>query len=110
MSKRKTSSGSSVRGAQRVKKGSVTLPKINVRYVEFTPEEMAYDCPADTSDPKRFPTITRGDKDWKKFIKFRNGFVRLEPSVRKAFPNDKSVNQALRSVLKNSKNSKRKSA
>jgi hypothetical protein len=76
--------------------------------VEFTPEEMAYDAPPDTSDPNRFPTITRGDKDWKKFVKFRNGFVRLEPAVRKAFPNDKSVNAALRAILKGPKNGKRR--
>jgi hypothetical protein len=62
---------------------------------------MAYDAPPDTSDPKRFPTITRGAKDWKKFLNFRNGFVRIDPQVRKAFPTDESVNRALRAFLKN---------
>jgi len=83
-----------------VPKGSGTFPKPNVRYVEFTPEEMAMDCPVDVSDAKRYPTITRGDKDWKKFVNFRNGFVRLDPELRKAFPTDRSVNAALRDYLR----------
>lgn len=68
--------------------------------MKFTPEEMAYDAPPDTSDPRRFPTITRGEKDWKKFLNFRNGFVRLEPKVRNAFPTSEAVNQALRALIK----------
>ncbi|MGH7214335.1 MAG: hypothetical protein ACREIT_06185 [Tepidisphaeraceae bacterium] len=75
------------------------MPKVNVRHVEFTPEEMAMDCPADVSDAKRYPTITRGDKDWKKFIAFRNGFVRLDPEIRKRFPTNRSVNDALKEYL-----------
>jgi hypothetical protein len=67
--------------------------------VKFTPEEMAYDAPRDTSDPKRFPTIGRGPKDWRKFMKFRNGFVRIEPKLRRAFANEKAVNQALKKAL-----------
>jgi len=70
-----------------------------VRYVEFSPEEMAMDCPMDVTDRKRYPTITRGSKDWKKFINFRNGFVRLSPDVRKAFPTDRAVNDALRDLI-----------
>lgn len=57
------------------------------------------DCPPDVSDPERYPTITRGDKDWKKFITFRNGFVRLGPALRKRFPNNRAVNAALRNYL-----------
>ena len=73
--------------------------------LKFTPEEMAIDCPKDVSDTKRYPTITRGSKDWKKFIAFRNGFVRLEPELRKAFPTNRSVNSALKNYLR-SRNSK----
>ena len=58
------------------------------------------DCPADVSDPLRYPTITRGDKDWEKFINFRKGFARLAPDVRKAFADDHAVNEALREFLK----------
>jgi len=85
--------------ARRKTKDSVTLPKVSYRNVEFTPEEMAMDCPMDTSDPDTYPTITRGDKDWKKFISFRNGFVRLSPELRKMFPNNRSVNNALEAFL-----------
>lgn len=58
------------------------------------------DCPPDVSDPKTYPTITRGEKDWKKFINFRNGFARLHPELRAAFPTNQSVNAALRDYLK----------
>lgn len=57
------------------------------------------DCPLDTSDPARYPTITRGDKDWKKFIAFRNGFVRLSPDLQKQFKDEQAVNEALRQYL-----------
>jgi hypothetical protein len=99
MNKITKSSGSSRPGARRVRKASAISPKINVRYVEFTPEEMAIDCPIDVSDATRYPTITRGGKDWEKFISFRNGFVRLEPELRKAFGTSRAVNEALREYL-----------
>ncbi len=57
------------------------------------------DCPIDVTDTDRYPTITRGDRDWKKFVKFRNGFVRLDPEIRKAFPTNRSVNAALKKYL-----------
>ena len=76
------------------------MPKLNVRYVDFTPEEMAYDAPRDVSDPKRFPTIGRDEKSWGKFLTFRNGFAKLRPEFREAFPDDAAVNEALDLVLK----------
>lgn len=75
------------------------MPKVNVRYVKFTPEEMAYDAPRDVSDPKRFPTIGKDAASWKKFITFRNGFAKIRPELRQAFPDDKAVNEALEKVL-----------
>jgi hypothetical protein len=93
------SSESTVRGVRRRRKGSGTSSRIKVTYVEFTPEEMAMDCPSDASDLDRYPTITRGDKDWKKFIAFRNGFVRLGPDLRKQFKDERAVNEALRQYL-----------
>lgn len=89
-----------MRVARRAKKGLDIFPKVSHRHVEFTPEEMAMDCPADTSDPSKYPTITRGDTDWKKFVAFRNGFVRLDPEIRKLFSNNRSVNDALRKHLR----------
>lgn len=99
MSKAKMSSESSVRGVRRKQKGRGTSSKIKVTYVEFTPEEMAMDCPPDASDPDRYPTITRGDKDWKKFIAFRNGFVRLTPELQMQFKDERAVNEALRQYM-----------
>jgi len=96
---------------RRGKKVSGTSSKINVRYVTFTPEEMAIDCPIDTSDPEKYPTITRGEKDWKKFLNFKNGFVRLDPKLRKVFRSSQQVNQTLLEVLKKDRaEGRRKSA
>jgi hypothetical protein len=70
-----------------------------VTHVRFSPEEMAYDVPADVSDPRRFPVIGRGESVWKRFLSFRNGFVRLDPQLRKAFPDERSVNAVLRRMI-----------
>jgi hypothetical protein len=109
MSVKTKSSALSALVGRREKKVSVTSPKVDRRHVEFTPEEMAMDCPVDVSDPKTYPTITRGDKDWKKFVNFRNGFARIAPDLRKAFPNDRAVNDALREFLGSKDNGSRSS-
>jgi hypothetical protein len=67
--------------------------------VKFTPEEMAYEPPADTSDPKRFPTIARGRKEWEQFLSVKRGYVRLDPDLRAHFPDDEIVNKLLREVM-----------
>ena len=67
--------------------------KLKVRYAKFTPEEMAIDA-ADVDASK--PT--------------KQGYVKLDADVRKAFPSDESVNAALRSLMKNRKNRTKKSA
>ena len=61
---------------------------------------MAYDCPPDVSDQKKFPTIGTDVKEWKKFITFRHGFAKLDPEVRKFFKSDKAVNEALKELLR----------
>ncbi len=99
MSAIRKTSASSPQGVPTGRKVSGTLPKVSHREVEFTPEEMAIDCPLDTSDSETYQTITRGDKDWKKFIKFRNGFVRLDPELRRLFRSSASVNTALRRLI-----------
>jgi hypothetical protein len=78
---------------------AVTPSKFTVRHVKFTPEEMAYDAPADTSDPKRFPTIARGRKEWEQLLSFKRGYVRLDPDVRAHFKDDKMINELLRKLI-----------
>jgi hypothetical protein len=48
-------------------------------------------------------------KYWKRFEEGTN-LILLEPDVRKAFPDSKSVNEALRRVLRAGKQSARKTA
>jgi len=69
-----------------------------VKYVKFSASEMAYDVPADLSDVNRYPVVARGPKEWKKFINFRNGYVRLNSEIRKRFKTEEAVRQALEAV------------
>lgn len=69
-----------------------------MRYVKFTPEEMAYEPPADMSDPEKYPTIAVGRREWLRFLSFKRGYARLDPDLREAFPDDRAVNAALRHV------------
>jgi hypothetical protein len=71
--------------------------KFKVRHVKFTPEEMAID--AANVDASKRPAIARGPEEWQKFLTFKHGFVRLDPELRKAFPDDKAVNEALQKVV-----------
>ena len=89
-------SGSSARGKPRPPRKRST-PKISVRYVEFTPEEMAYELPEETSD--WLPIPGRGWKAAKRFIAWKRQMARLDPDVRRAFPDDRAVNAALRKVV-----------
>jgi hypothetical protein len=71
--------------------------KISVRHVKFSPEEMAYDAPEDTSD---WGPSCRGLAAWRAYRRQQRVLAKLEPDVRKAFPDDASVNDALRSLMR----------
>ena len=93
-----------MRGKRTPGKSSDTLQSAKVRFVKFTPEEMAYNAPPDVSDPKRYPIVARDVNEWKKFLTFKRGFTRLDPDVRKAFPDDQAVNEALRLLVSTARN------
>jgi hypothetical protein len=86
--------------------------------VKFTPEEMAYDpSPEETANwipVGRGPgaIFAKPSKQeiafWRKQVASKKGLVRLDSDVRKAFPNDESVNNALRAFMKGLKNGKRR--
>jgi len=90
---------SSVLAERRKQRSAVTPSKSRVRYVKFSPEEMAYEAPPDVSDPKRFPTIARGQREWEQFLAFKRGYVRLDPELRELFKDDRAVNAVLRKVV-----------
>ena len=92
-------SESSVRRKQATERRRDTSLGAKVRNVKFTPAEMAYDSPADVSDPKAYPTVARGDKQWRAYLSAKRRYVRLEPDVLKAFPTAESVNAALRALI-----------
>jgi hypothetical protein len=93
--------------------------KHSVRKVTFTPEEMAYDLPDDTSHfvpVKRAggnlfakPTKEEIRSHQRKIAASKN--AKLEPEVRKAFPDDQALNDLLKAFLRIAKSatgSKRK--
>lgn len=92
-------SESSVLAERRKQRLAVTPGKVAVKHVKFTPEEMAYEAPADVSDPKRFPTVARGRKEWEQFLALKRGYVRLDPDVRAHFKDDKTINELLRELV-----------
>jgi|SRR6266550_4562619 len=88
---------SSVPAKPQPPKKRLTL-KTSVRYVKFTPEEMAYDpTPEETADWIRIPG--RGLAALKRFLKWKRRMARLDPDIRKAFPDDQAVNEVLRRAI-----------
>jgi hypothetical protein len=93
-----------VRGKRPRRKPTAIAPKINVRYVEFTPEEMAYDLPEET-DPRQLIPLGRGEaamfrKPSKKEIRaHQRRYFELDADLRKFFRDDKTVNETLRKVV-----------
>jgi hypothetical protein len=92
-------STSSVLAAAIERRKKTTPSKYVVKHVEATPEEMAYEMPADTSDPKKYPTLAVGRKEWLSFCSFRRGYFRLAPELRHFFKDEQHVNDALRHAL-----------
>jgi len=95
--------------AERIReRRAVTPVKHNVRYVKFTPEEMAYDIPDDTS---HFLPVGRGRdglfakpskkviEAWRKQLTANGAYARIDPDVRRVFPDDQMLNRALRKVM-----------
>jgi hypothetical protein len=75
---------SSVLAERRKQRRAVTPSKFKVRYVKFTPEEMAYDLPKDVS---HLPF---------KRVKPK---VELDDDVAKVFHDSAAVNKALRKLI-----------
>ncbi len=81
--------------AERIKqRKAVTPAKAKVRYVDFTPEEMAYDLPEDTSG---FVPVGRGPEAI--FNKSAKANVDLDADVARIFTDGKQVNNALRKLI-----------
>jgi hypothetical protein len=76
------------------------MPRNKVSHVnvKFSAEEMAYDPPAEVDFSSGI--VIRGLDAWKRYVAAKQAFAKLAPDVRKAFPDDQSVNKALRSLIK----------
>jgi hypothetical protein len=72
--------------------------KPSVRKVKFSAAELAYEPPADVDFGRGL--VLHGVNEWQRYRQWRRKMALLEPDVRKAFPDDKSVNTALRRVIR----------
>jgi hypothetical protein len=76
---------------------------------DASPEETADWIPVGRGRGAIFAKPSKDEIDfWKKQVASKKAYARLDPDLRKAFPDDKSVNGALREFLKNLKNGKRR--
>ena len=89
-------SASSVLTERRKQRRAVTPTPVNVRYVKFSPEEMAYDVPEDTSG---WVPVGRGPKAIFAKPPKAGTTVRLDADVAEVFKDAASVNKALRKLI-----------
>jgi hypothetical protein len=84
--------------------------KVNVRFVKFSSEELATEPPKEVNF--RTGIILRGVEQWKQFLSFKRGYVKLDPKLRKQFKDPDQINQVLRQWVesKAATGKKRKSA
>jgi hypothetical protein len=65
--------------------------------VKFSPEEMAYEAPAEIDFSKVL--LIRGYENWRRFRQWKKQMAQLDADIREAFPTNQSVNDALRKVI-----------
>lgn len=66
--------------------------------MKFNPAEMDYD-PSPEETEKWMPIPGRGWTAYRRFLAWKRQMARLDPDIRKAFPDDRSVNWTLRKVI-----------
>jgi hypothetical protein len=83
--------------------------KASVRFVKFSAEEMAYDSKPGQS--AGWIPVGRGTRSvfakpskkmlaaWRKELLEDGSLARVDPDIRQVFPDDQSLNQALRKVI-----------
>lgn len=80
--------------------------KHNVAKVRSSSAEMDYEVPAEVDFSSGL--VFRGVKAWRTYRQWRRQMALLTPNVRKAFPDDQSVNRALREVMESRRASGRR--
>jgi hypothetical protein len=68
-----------------------------VKYVKFSPEEMAYEPPKEVNF--KSGTVFRDVEQWRQYLGRKRGFVKLDPDVAAFFRDDQTVNEVLRRAM-----------
>lgn len=76
------------------------MPKSKHKAVKFTPEEMAYDLPAEV-DVKKMRRVGTGKAAVDKLAERSRRTVGLDADVARVFPDSESVNAVLRAIIAN---------
>jgi hypothetical protein len=58
---------------------------------------MAYESPKEVDFKSGI--VLRGVQQWKQFLSFKRGWVKLDPELRRVFPTNEAVNETLRKVI-----------
>jgi hypothetical protein len=77
----------------------MTKRNIKIRHVKFSPEEMAYEPPEEVNFKSGI--VLRGIEQWKEFLSFERGYVKIDPKLRRQFKDPNEINRALRQWLDN---------
>src|SRR4051812_37008440 len=88
---------SSVMAERRKQRRGVTPTPICVRYVKFTPEEMAYD--PSSSETEKWMPVGRGPESLFAKPPRRATVIELDADVAKVFKDAAAVNNALRKLI-----------
>jgi hypothetical protein len=74
------------------------MAKIKHKNVKFSPEEMAYELPAEL-DIKKLRRVGSGVKTVKRLAERSRRTIGLDPDVAKVFPDSEAVNGMLRAII-----------
>ncbi len=71
--------------------------KKKVRNGKPSAREMAYEPPAEVDFSNGL--VFRGVKAWRQYLSWKRGYAKLDPDLRKVFPDDRAVNDLLRQLV-----------
>ena len=74
------------------------MPKSKAKAVNFTPEELAYDLPAEV-DVKRMRRVGTGTETVRRLAERSKRTVGLDPDVARVFKDSEAVNAVLRAII-----------
>lgn len=95
---KKSSASSRREGQQNAKRRRISKRPRNAPVMPSSANEMEYEPPKEVDFKSGI--VLKGARQWRQFLSFKRGWVKLDPAIRQAFPTDEAVNRALRKAIK----------